>query len=1185
MFQTFMQQTKLLSPNTNHPTKLIPSETPIENNQSLNLTTSPPNQRRNAISSIGDLSQGKPQNINAALYGVLKQSIKKFDKNQNVKGFKNILRTLTIKTRTDRDNKELLDYCKEMHFFKEFLQKYMKDSEQAALIKFVSEMTLEECPAQTIIFKENDPSNNKMYIIQDGSVTILKEEQKNVFEDDYNKFIRKNSNAGELDPTANKPDEEKKPVVQKRNRDGINGDKLNYVKQKIVIAIKKNDISNKKIAVSRQASMSLSEANNEPGFDEQKEEEQTWLEQMKDLYGQKVCELKTGFMFGELALLNTKPRGATILTEVDCKFIILRKKQFDYIKKFYSSEMVFKREFLFNVMPKLDEINADKYVTDILINFANDGLTKGAIVTKQDLLGDRIYFLSEGICKIQYRLASEKLMTICEVSAGTVIGEESLFNMDNKYTFTVVVQSQEAKFLTLYRKYMQKSIPFSTLEDLKNSYDMKEKARMNYIEKQDGDKDLIDILDANSRIYVREPLMGVNRRKSPKKSKQFKQVTIEQNIEHRKYFQVNFQRNQNFEEVRWSAAMMAKLQKKSPDEARLDLEAIQNWRIDQQKIDPVAFKKKCEDTAARLSRKKTTMDPGVNDKKEDVPIAKAQILPYEQAEDNPLWDLDVKDIFDEPEKEKHKNQTKIDKKYKKDDLVNFIPMPDVCNVLQERVRNIKPLAKSCNFLPEDCAEGKDQNSKLKLQQDFQTKRSSRSVKSLNNFKVRSGSPIKPRTINIQANSLASLEIDTKTNVGQDLMNVSPLMKKSYKSQTELSLKLNSVKETYIPEQATQTYQDLKPQCSLDNFEAFVDGKGTQPIIKSGGKTSVTLSKSINNIKKILKSNNPIDIFKPFGQGAVNNPGTMGNIGSGKNIGLPFQEITSQRYEKQSKHESDTMISPNSARDKIYGIRSGSMTYCNNQVPGKDLFLKTDVFRTGISKKEQSTVDVNFLKSARDKIVLPKTIFKKKMNSSTKSPRLFYNDCKNDLGGYIFKKDIIATENIVDLPLDQKYDNMKNSKMNSNKSTRRYSSTLVNIPTGVDTKIKKEQKQLQDELKSNTIIKRNSKTGQTKRSSKTSLNKNDFEIRKSIENVVVSKIIPYGIADFLKSKKSKVEPEKQVKILTPKMEDFLGIKNHVSQVRGSLKGCSSKTKEISRFEVQKKDERLRNFTHRKSKESV
>lgn len=41
----------------------------------------------------------------------------------------------------------------------------MKDNEEAALIKFVSEMTLEDCPANTVIFKENDPSNNKMYIV------------------------------------------------------------------------------------------------------------------------------------------------------------------------------------------------------------------------------------------------------------------------------------------------------------------------------------------------------------------------------------------------------------------------------------------------------------------------------------------------------------------------------------------------------------------------------------------------------------------------------------------------------------------------------------------------------------------------------------------------------------------------------------------------------------------------------------------------------------------------------------------------------------------------------------------------------------------------------------------------------------------------------------------------------------
>lgn len=122
------------------------------------------------------------------------------------------------------------------------------------------------------------------------------------------------------------------------------------------------------------------------------EESKNSFEKLTDEFGEFLVKLPKGYMFGELALLNSQSRLATIVTNEECKCITMDKKQFDHIKKYFSKEMVYKKEFMFNVLPKLDDINADKYVIDILNNFANIGFTKGYIVTKQDEIGEKIFF-------------------------------------------------------------------------------------------------------------------------------------------------------------------------------------------------------------------------------------------------------------------------------------------------------------------------------------------------------------------------------------------------------------------------------------------------------------------------------------------------------------------------------------------------------------------------------------------------------------------------------------------------------------------------------------------------------------------------------------------------------------------------------------------------------------------------
>ena len=946
----------------------------------------------------------------------------------------------------------------------------MKDNEEAALIKFVSEMTLEDCPANTVIFKENDPSNNKMYIVQDGYVSILKEEQKNVFEDDFQKFLDQKNNNSRVPiastPIAEKVDNSSSDSFKVPNMISLLTNKVKNIKDTLNAETTHQITKAPILEEINEGEVDISQEVEDSGTKNEEVEEKEWIDQMQDQYGPKIVEQKKGYMFGELALLNTKPRGATILSEVDCRFLVLAKKQFDFIKKFYSSEMVFKREFLFNVMPKLDEINADKYVTDILINFANVGYTKGTVVAKQNLVGERIYFLKTGICKIQYRLPSKKVITICEITSGTVIGEECLFNMDNKYTFTAVVHSQEAKFLTLYRRYMQKSIPFSTLEDLKSSYDMKDKARMNYIKKMAVDNDLAEILDAKSRIFVKDPLMGINRRKPQKKLELKEQVPIETTIEHRKYFQVNFQRFQNLEEQKWSLGMMNKSnKKKNTDGELLDLETVQNWRKEQQIRDPQGFKQHCEDMAIRFSaEKKPTFDIGVQEEKKDEDIrsiAKAQVQvdqEEDKSDDCPLWNLDGKDIFDEPpEKKRPKNYTTIDKKYKEVKQVNFIAQPDVGNILQKRARNIKSITGSCNQLPEY-----DQYGNVSKSIILNDKRNFN--KTLN-FIVRDGSPLKKPKQNL-SKTLASLNF-TEANGGQDMMNVSPLMKPATNySENSIYKNFQETKYTSIQEFGIKTCQaselglpNNKPETEAYlNFE--YNNPVTLPMVKPvGGQSTATISKSMINMKKTIKSKTcAINVFDQFGRSPIQTTDivTGCSLDNGKQLGSPFQDqVTSQRYDllktgtSNNEIGGDLVICTKAMREKIYGNGQNISLYENRLHAKRKNIANTEPYTKDYSKKNNMSLNSFSLVEKKGNTVKAAKLNNKTGIVST-SRFINFDDPKklpsgsriNNVSSALNKPDVSNND---DQSLAQKYDSIKNNKLNHHKSPRRISTSIINTP--------------------------------------------------------------------------------------------------------------------------------------------
>ena len=81
------------------------------------------------------------------------------------------------------------EYVKNMFFFRKFKEdlKAACDDDKA-IYTIIREMYLERVPEHTEIFSENDPSNNKAYIVLDGTVGIWKKPLGTAFAEDFDKL-------------------------------------------------------------------------------------------------------------------------------------------------------------------------------------------------------------------------------------------------------------------------------------------------------------------------------------------------------------------------------------------------------------------------------------------------------------------------------------------------------------------------------------------------------------------------------------------------------------------------------------------------------------------------------------------------------------------------------------------------------------------------------------------------------------------------------------------------------------------------------------------------------------------------------------------------------------------------------------------------------------------------------------
>ncbi|EAS06336.1 cyclic nucleotide-binding domain protein (macronuclear) [Tetrahymena thermophila SB210] len=330
------------------------------------------------------------------------------------------------KVKTDADAKLILQNIQE---YESIIKLFGKDTEPSAKLMLCKGMQLETYQKGQPIIKQGEPSNNKFYVIAQGSVVIVKATDTNVFQ------------------VSQQQDEEKKEAQGKQKKEKEQPPDV------LAVEIQKYG---KEINTLKQGQ----------GFGE-------------------AAIIETD--------PRKAKRGATILAREDqTQLIIIMKREFQKFKDTFSSQGKEKAQILTSLIPQLKLINSTQTRDDLIFYFQEEGGLRGQQLTVEGKIGDKLYVLKEGQLEIKKNYVNQKniyyhdiqKLKISSLSNPSFFGEEILYdNEDKPYNYTITISSIQARFYTIKKSIIMFKFP-NLRQDILNEYELKEEHRkktVNYI--------------------------------------------------------------------------------------------------------------------------------------------------------------------------------------------------------------------------------------------------------------------------------------------------------------------------------------------------------------------------------------------------------------------------------------------------------------------------------------------------------------------------------------------------------------------------------------------------------------------------------------------------------------------------------------------------------------------------------
>lgn len=315
----------------------------------------------------------------------------------------------------------ILEKIRKIKFFREFLENTFKGGESETLLKFCNSISYELVPSNQIIIRQNEVSNNKMYVILTGTAYVAKSDL----------TFDAASSDRQHTPTSGSPSS------------------INKIRRNATKPVETNKT----------------------------------CEDPMNKFGKIIREMKSGEGFGEQALLWNVKRTATVMTKTDCDLLIIEKKDFVLVLDQYKEALFKKQDILNIVFPLIKKnITSSKIIESILFSFKTMNLIKGQTLTKEKdesscgkiFVVERGEFIVEKTCRETdikkitkdnfYKFKENAVnfqenLKVCLVGPNNIVGEECLFSPKDQYSYTVTCLSQEGSALYITKHDFKKHCP------------------------------------------------------------------------------------------------------------------------------------------------------------------------------------------------------------------------------------------------------------------------------------------------------------------------------------------------------------------------------------------------------------------------------------------------------------------------------------------------------------------------------------------------------------------------------------------------------------------------------------------------------------------------------------------------------------------------------------------------------
>ena len=488
--------------------------------------------------------------------------------------------------RSEAETRFLYKVIKDMPFFAEFKQRYnFEQSEQQVLINLCRGMKYEKYEATDVIFKENQPSDGKFYILLKGIAYVVQNEEssKNFFEEqnkqrltdktslekkslfiDVNSSISRpdstNSNnnsqrseskrssflgaiplsrtnqradSPKLSPmtprrgslrltveTQNEPSDANKvfdslklsTLLQKRgfqvSKFGQTGETNDYdmsinsqnsihdESPKIVLAsplLQKHinggslmKMTNKVIQINRVHA----------AFSKNKKSTKDSLQARIEEYGIYRDKIEEGGAFGHAALQQGYvKRNATVIAATVVELLVIQKEHLKLVREHFYNLRNRAKEFMLKYFPCMDDVNASTTIENLVFLLKEEIYPQNALICQEGTSKDKFFAVLDGECHLMKTFivdgaanklfidadqhlrvpgTNQKLLPLSVLEKGAFIGEETLFNSNKNYEYTVKVISPSATVYSIERSVFIARFPRMTFDSLKSNHIMRQ---------------------------------------------------------------------------------------------------------------------------------------------------------------------------------------------------------------------------------------------------------------------------------------------------------------------------------------------------------------------------------------------------------------------------------------------------------------------------------------------------------------------------------------------------------------------------------------------------------------------------------------------------------------------------------------------------------------------------------------